>query len=108
MMGGYTKGPWESDNERPEVWAGDGFAIAEVYDWCLRRDFDGRSHPATTPDAGIDRTREEVLANARLIAAAPDLYEACQAWVRGFGNEADESAALRLTEAALSKAGEQS
>lgn len=39
-----------------------------------------------------------------LLCAAPDLLAACQAWSRGFGNEAEESVALRLTDAAIAKA----
>jgi hypothetical protein len=57
---GHTPGPWEwseDARELPEIFAPSGDALAEVY-----------------KAPGSDGAR----ANARLIAAAPDLLEACE------------------------------
>lgn len=55
--------------------------------------------------------RNEDIANARLIAAAPDLLEACRAfvacWPRPIGTDmADVRTAYALAEAAIAKATE--
>jgi hypothetical protein len=62
----YTKGPWEVD-EPHQIWAksaGEYVAITKVEQW------------ETIP-------REQAEANARLIAAAPDLLEALKNVIRG-------------------------
>jgi hypothetical protein len=70
----HTQGPWEADlsdggMESMEIRAG-GSLIANVYGF---EDF-----PCLT-DEDSAATAEEMKANARLIAAAPQLYEACKA-----------------------------
>lgn len=55
----------------------------------------------------IDQPNEVVLANARLIAAAPDLYEAAKAFVEAWDKSLQlekTDVALRMTRAALAKA----
>ena len=64
----FTPGPWESDNaaDMPEVWDANDYVVAECSYIARHRN----SEP------GIDRPEDELLANARLIAAAPDGYSA--------------------------------
>ncbi len=62
-MNTHTPGPWEVDE-------GDGMPIAKV-------SFRVVTAPCT-PNIGSGLSREEITANARLIAAAPDLLAACK------------------------------
>jgi hypothetical protein len=65
----HTPGPWtlRIDSEKHYAILDEGgFPRAEVFS----------AHRST------DRRKAEALANARLIAAAPDLLEACLAWER--------------------------
>lgn len=50
-----------------------------------------------------DRLVKYKRANARLIAAAPDLLAACQQMSDGYGDKADELKALKAIRAAISK-----
>lgn len=89
----YTKGPWEIAEDCNENLFGDAisidilddrdFPIATVdatpiiHDW--PRKFPNMEHWADGANDGrtqIERPYEQVIANARLIAAAPDLLEA--------------------------------
>ena len=63
-MSAHTPGPWEINE-------GDGMAIAKVSHYAI-------TAPCTA-DIGSGLSREETLANARLIAAAPDLLAALKA-----------------------------
>ena len=67
-MSEHTKGPWElgrnGDIEAGDVFSADRVSICNVYD-------------ATLKCQQIE-ARNEAFANARLIAAAPDLLEALQ------------------------------
>lgn len=72
-MSGYTPGPWRSDpnSVTGSVWAGNEF-VASVY-------------PNAPTDASVfDEWPRlgELRANARLIAAAPELLEALQPFAR--------------------------
>lgn len=60
----HAPGPWTTDGE--SIWGGDKACIAHVYTAC----------------AGCRPTRKTAKANARLIAAAPELLEACGAIIR--------------------------
>ena len=59
-MSGHTPGPWEVEENGADIFSNDGHYIAEAW-------YDG------SLGAGI-----VTAANARLIAAAPDLLEACK------------------------------
>jgi hypothetical protein len=63
MSASHTPGPWEINE-------GDGMAIAKVSLFAI-------TAPCTA-EVGSGLSKEENLANARLIAAAPDLLVACQ------------------------------
>lgn len=67
-MSDYTPGPWQAFGY--EVVSADNERIAST-------NTPRRPHP-------------EERANARLIAAAPDLYEACRALVAGFTPETEQ------------------
>lgn len=72
----HTPGPWVADNEYGTVVAlEDGGYVAEAYDGMK----------------GVDTDREIALANARLIAAAPQLLELLDQleWIN-LGNLADQ------------------
>ncbi|WP_156410376.1 hypothetical protein [Bosea sp. Root381] len=99
----HTEGPWHveySPNFRSRgnthiVLNGDRYPAAMVPAW-------------DAPEDGEEYAAEEALANARLIAAAPDLYEALKE-ARGWVVLAedlcrDNSKALALIDSALSKA----
>lgn len=85
----YTKGPWKvTDHNRN----GDAYIGA-----------DGRPHFAIVEGSpfGFDETE----ANARLIATAPDLLEACKAMVTDFDlGESSIKTSLKLMETAIAKA----
>ncbi len=90
----HTPGLWRMDDseESTEVLAKDGICVAQAIDPTVH----GRSilSPA------------EVQANRRLIAAAPDLYEACRALVAAGQGEAwdDDDPDLIQGRAAIAKA----
>lgn len=101
-MSGWTKGPWEivsNDINTCDISIGDSCATVH------REGANGL----------YVISREEMLENARLIAAAPDLAEALQAFVfaldltdMNIGPSANEVLALRThARAALAKAGAQ-
>lgn len=105
MSGGeFTKGPWEveylkgfrSEGNVLAVLNADRYPTAMVPAWDAPRD--GEAYAA-----------DEAKANARLIAAAPDMLEALQAVVDGgvligAGEEAVSPRAMKLVRAALSRA----
>lgn len=77
----YTPGPWTSGSARTgRVFGADGYEVCDPTQGPhLHVDYDSdRGHWATTPGAYVDRTDEEIEANANLIAAAPDLLAACR------------------------------
>lgn len=85
----HTPGPWYVAHRGPEnrLICNRDITVAEVLDDCH-------------PDA------DQELANARLIAAAPELLEACQALVRAIDcrRTLDEIEATRAARKAISKA----
>ena len=114
----HTPGPWAtygaSENVMGEsiafdVVGADFFPVAEVHITCILPDYQERTgHPHWARAEGetfIKRATAEVVANAHLIAAAPELYEALLAvvdcWDRG-GLEVD--ALIEGARAALARA----
>lgn len=87
----YTPGPWYADE--------DGRIREEATDYIIARTDDG-GH--VSGRRMISETAEAD--NARLIAAAPDLVEACRYIVEA-GENGDEVTAIAKARAALSKAG---
>jgi hypothetical protein len=79
-MSGHTPGPWRIEDGVPgdmdiAIVAGD--PRVEVYEWAFVAHVCGPEIPEDVADAGgFDRA--EALANARVIAAAPDLLEAAR------------------------------
>lgn len=85
-MVGYTKGPWETDNiaVHSEGPSGRQICLCEI----------------TVRGRNYDETYDEALANARLIAAAPDLLSCLKLLdARGF-----TQATWHLCEQAIAKA----
>jgi hypothetical protein len=76
----HTPGPWKQDNASGStIWGANGTAVAD----CIGVNFtEGSSLPdlaATALNANPSaKTKQERLANARLIAAAPDLLAALE------------------------------
>jgi len=79
----FTPGPWDFEEENDE---GEPYkiAVSPSYQACVGAANDSVVADIRLADFGDSRTREEARANARLIAAAPDLYAACRAWDQGF------------------------
>lgn len=88
----HTPGPWTSGSARTgRVFGADGYEVCDPTQGPhLHVDYDSdRGHWATTPGAYIDRTDEELEANANLIAAAPDLLAALRAIAESSGRYDD-------------------
>lgn len=88
----HTPGPWKSGSARTgRVFGADGYEICDPTQGPhLHVDYDSDvGHWATTPGAYVDRTDEEIEANAHLIAAAPDLLAALRAIAESSGRYDD-------------------
>lgn len=102
----HTPGPWTSGSARTwRVFGADGYEICDPTQGPhLHVDYDSDvGHWATTPGAYVDRTDEEIEANAHLIAAAPDLLAACVELIRGDGTSDSVQRAIDLARAAIAK-----
>lgn len=67
----FTPGPWASHRAKTPV---DG-----EYDWCVFCEVDGKRHVIIEAFGRVDvDMRPNAQANASLISAAPDLYEALE------------------------------
>lgn len=88
-MSEHTPGPWIIETEPFNVWTTDGFLIAH----CVRG----------FGDFNDDEAWETGVANARLIAAAPDLLAACKRAEKCI-KEYEPREALNDLEAAIAKA----
>lgn len=103
----HTPGPWKSGSARTgRVFGADGYEICDPTQGPhLHVDYDSDAgHWATTPGAYVDRTDEEIEANAHLIAAAPDLLAACVELIRGDGTSDSVQRAIDLARAAIARA----
>jgi len=63
----YTKGEWKLTKDKRQIWVGDG-----TDKMCV----------AYLGIKGMSLPDDECIANAHLIAAAPDMYEALRQYVR--------------------------
>ena len=90
-MNKHTPGPWEPDIRLAQAMVTDsnGNAIADI----ARHEF------SATEQSYSD---ECIAANARLISAAPDMFDALQAIVDAFGDQ--DSILIDQAKAALAKA----
>lgn len=73
----YTPGPWRI-GKRGSVVGADGYEVCDPDQGPhLSEKFNSnKGHWGTTPGADIERTDEEIQANCRLVAAAPEMLEA--------------------------------
>ena len=93
---GHTSGPWEVEQPMDhELWIVE--AGKEAYEW---RVIAG----CPFPDEKGDISRQQVEANARLIAAAPELLEALQAASAYIGTTDRGAGIKRIADAAIRKA----
>lgn len=85
---GYTPGPWVISRSG-DVFGADGYEVAEAYlNLCLSLKWTNakrKKHWGSTPGSNIDRSEEEMAANARLIAAAPEMFEAIKEHLENCG-----------------------
>lgn len=105
MAGEHTPGPWAVENASDVMlWIG-AMRVPDEARYGLHTIITGIDIEGLSPEA---RTIKE--ANARLIAAAPDLLRACEAFLRcivepkGDDDTSDVDAAVRLAIAAVKKA----
>jgi len=103
-MSAHTQGPWRIGNIMQYVGydcTTVGLMIGPVY-------LSGFEYGQKRCGEITDHVRERMLTDARLISAAPDMYEALKMWSRWDDMTALElSMALEATAAALAKAGGQ-
>ena len=101
MKAKHTPGPWQA--ETAATCGSDG--NVRITEWFVRRDGDSM---AIANDITDPETEEISEANARLIAAAPDLLEACQQWISERDNPSPclvmKQQAEKKIRAAISKA----
>jgi len=98
----HTPGPWHCERQTPDAWGtaiGEpiavigGEATGEPVEFIVGRCCDWGPHGATQTEA-----------NAYLIAAAPDLLEACQAMVSDCRVKGLAMPSIQVAEAAIAKA----
>lgn len=73
----FTPGPWHYGMAK--------IKIDDEYDYCIKAVIDGSSYVISEAFGRVsERTRPNAEANARLIAAAPELYEALEDALKGW------------------------
>jgi len=93
----YTLGPWKIVGI--QIFSQSGIAnICELSEPRALPYIGHRALDIGSPDW------DEAIANARLIAAAPDLLEACEVFIREADNPPDKQQAYELAKAAIAKA----
>jgi hypothetical protein len=101
-MNAHTPGPWEASS------IGEGLPLTHIGHVLAAKLGGGFDSYCIALLAGT-RPHEETSANARLIAAAPDLLEACRAMVYKYGQlengPGSDPRALNVALAAIAKAG---
>lgn len=102
MSGKHTKGPWKAGRSDMATIHfpsdEDGYSSKWVYA--------GKKYIAVASGRDVEEW-DEVMANARLISAAPDLLEACQALLAHLSSDGDDDKdddALERIEWAIAKA----
>lgn len=106
----HTPGPWVQHGT--QVTDADGYEIADAQETCILLGYSeklGIDHWANDDRASRDRSEQEAEANARLIAAAPQMLEALQDVISNDDlsrNDWDRETmrVLRAVQAAIAKA----
>ena len=93
----FTKGPWKAKYDSQLQ------ALIEIYNT------EDRIMVAVLPDRGTIEAMSEIEANANLIAAAPDMYEALETIERvaGIGMMEDDPARVKARDALRKARGEE-
>lgn len=108
----HTPGPWTLD-ERYAPMTGivgaDGFSVADVEDICISptwQEANQGRHWGSADESHIERPEAEVEANARLIAAAPELLDTLRRLVDVLNDDLDpeQCAVWDAAVAAIAKA----
>ena len=68
----HSEKPWKIDPQTGEIIAADGTVIGIIY---------GANGNPNDPDPGVREAAEQCRTNGRLVGAAPELLEACRAFV---------------------------
>lgn len=90
-MSKFTPGPWKLEAHPEKA----GWLLSAPQDQCLVADL--YMHHATT---GGPTDRSEIQANVSIIAAAPEMYEAC----KFVADKLNDPALVAILDAALAKA----
>lgn len=98
MSAKHTPGPWQLSVETPTIIKQDLSSIGLSRGGVLIGSACGHE------SSGLYPTYEQALANARLIAAAPELLEALVGFMHEFGDKTDNNANVRKARAAIAKA----
>lgn len=106
----FTPGPWvrsEYYSDGADPLDKDGFGIADIPKTQIKEDHPDNKHWSESSDFHREISQSEFMANANLIAAAPELLEALENLENDDGKSMPESA-WKLVQSAIAKAyGEQ-
>lgn len=98
-MNTHTPGPWAVDDFDPHM-----LAIIGRPAWKCRRDGKSQRWSVAEVDDLMGDHPQEVIANARLIAAAPDLLKACVSMIASRTLIVDDVQLIRDMHSAIEKA----